>query len=71
MKQDLFEKQSLWWKLLKIVFWKNCVWLALIKVAVWVVNYQKEQCTYKGVYFIPSINFLIIIIMINILLVLF
>ena len=37
---------------------KNCfleklsVWLAFIKVVVWGVNYQKGQCTYKGVYFI-------------------
>ena len=23
-----------------------------LKVAVWGVNYQKGQCTYKGVYFI-------------------
>jgi len=37
---------------------------ALIKVAVLVVNYQKEQRIYKEVYFILSINFLIVIIII-------
>ena len=32
------------------MFGKN--WLILIKMVVWVVNYQKEQCIYKWVYFI-------------------
>ena len=31
---------------------KLSVWLALIKVAVWGINYKKEQCIYKEVYFI-------------------
>ena len=31
--------------------WKKLnVWLALIKVVIWVVNYQKWQCIYIGVY---------------------
>ena len=30
---------------------KLSVWLALIKVAVWVINYQKEQCIYKRIDF--------------------
>ena len=39
-----FLKSAVW----KSAFWKKLsVWLALIKVVVWVVNYQKEQCTYK------------------------
>ena len=33
------------------MFWKKLnVWLALIKVVVWVVNYQKWQSIYIGVY---------------------
>ena len=31
---------------------KLSVWLVFIKVAIWGVNYQKGQCTYKRVYFI-------------------
>ena len=49
---------------------KLSVWLAFIKVVVLVINYQKGQnvCVYiyiyKGVYFILSINFFLIIIII-------
>ena len=49
----LFEKTECLVKTVKKCFLKKLsVWLALIKVMVWLVNYQKEQCIYKGVYFI-------------------
>ena len=68
---EFFEKTECLVKTVKKCFLKKLiVWLTLIKVVVWVVNYQKWQnvcvCVciyiYKGVYFILSINFLIIII---------
>ena len=40
------------WTSTKCFLKKLSVWLTLIKVTVWVVNYQKGQCIYKGVYFI-------------------
>ena len=40
---------------------KLSVYPALIKVAVWIINYQKEEYLYKGVYFILKINCLIIL----------
>ena len=49
----LFEKVECLVKPVKKCFLKKLsVWLAFIKVAVWVINYQKGQCIYKGVYFI-------------------
>ena len=48
-----FEKTECLIKVVKKCFLKKLnVWLALIKVAVWGINYQKEQCIYKSVYFI-------------------
>ena len=47
--------------MLKFDFLKKLsVWLVLIKVTVWGINYQKEPCIYKGIYFILFffINFL-------------
>ena len=48
-----FQKTKCLVKVIKKYFLKKLsVWLAFIKVVVWGVNYQKEQCIYKGVYFI-------------------
>ena len=48
-----FQKAECLIKAIKKWFLKKLsVWLALIKVAVWGINYKKEQCIYKEVYFI-------------------
>ena len=52
-KTGLFKKAEYLTKTVQKYFFKKLsVWLTLIKVAVWIVNYQKGQCIYKGVYFI-------------------
>ena len=49
----LFEKAEYLKKAVKKWFLKKLsIWIVLIKVVGWAVNYQKEQCIYKGVYFI-------------------
>ena len=48
-----FQKAECLAKAIKKCFLKKLsVWLALIKVVVLMINYQKEQCIYKWVYFI-------------------
>ena len=53
-----FQKTECLIKVVKKCIMKKCflkklnIWLALIKVTVWGINYQKDQCIYKGVYFI-------------------
>ena len=48
-----FQKAECLIKTIKKCFLKKLsIWLALIKVAIWGINYKKEQCIYKGVYFI-------------------
>ena len=49
-KGFFFKKTECLVKAVKKCFLKKLnVWLELIKVAVWVVNYQKEQCIYKSI----------------------
>ena len=48
-----FQKAECLIKTIKKCFLKKLsIWLTLIKVAIWGINYKKEQCIYKGVYFI-------------------
>ena len=63
----LFEKAECLVKAVKKWFLKKLsVWLTLIKVMVWVINYQKWLYIYiyKEVYFILSVNFVLLIIII-------